>query len=85
MALSYAPWQISKLENGNDYTGAGLFYIGSNIMGLLLAIALYQYDKRKCEGVLNTPVEYWYYDYDYGEEGEEEEEEADIKEKSEYG
>ena len=69
MALSYAPWQITILEDmkqdsngeGVFYLGADLFYIGSNVIGLLLAFSLFCWDRYQCDGRLNTPEK------DYGE------------------
>ena len=87
IGLSYAPWQINKLESmkkdsqgdGIFFMGADLFYIGSNIAGLLLAFFLFCWDKYHCEGRLNSPFLY-YYDYSGEEEEENEETEYDSAE-----
>jgi len=55
--------------------GANIFYIIINTVGLLMAIVLYCYDMRKCDGVLNWPV-YYYYDGEYEDYGEEDGEEV---------
>ena len=62
--------------------GSYLFYLGSNIVGLLLAFGLFCWDKYQCYGILNSPI-IWDYDYEDGEEGDLKESEVQDKDEEE--